>query len=249
MDTKDILIKDNIYITTDSGKVSSIAEKDVSIVLLGYHNADILSNINDKTDKIFFITKEKLDIKKENVVVKKKITKFLIKNSKKIVVLINLDDNYDNAKHIIKNIIVLKNICELYNIKLENKNCIGIINDNNSPYFYDVLIALRAMYMSDINERLSYVYDEACDYLDLQFKTNNYCEFLDDDTCMANRNGSAAHSEMGCCYSFTYGNLFSAELIQNMGICKYLDCKTCSTKCASCKMFTCKALKEKRNKI
>ena len=253
MDTKDILINDKTYISSDINEISNYTDKDVSVVLLGFSNIDVLSNVNGIIDKTIIITKEEIKVNGENIQVKNRITKSLIRNLKKIIVLINLDDNYENTKYIIKNYIKLKNIIEIYKIKfgkrIGNKTCIGIVNSNNSAYLNDIIVSIKAMNKKEIDERLSYVYDEACDYLDSQFRTNNYCEFHADDTCIANRNGTAAHSEMGCCYSFKYGSLFSKDLIQNLGICEHLDCKSCSTKCMSCKMFTCKELKSKRNRI
>ena len=54
---------------------------------------------------------------------------------------------------------------------------------------------------------------------------------------------------MGCCYSFEYCNFFETKFIKNIKLCEHLINKTCSTKCITCKLFTCKYLKEKHIKF
>lgn len=83
------------------------------------------------------------------------------------------------------------------------------------------------------------IYDEMCDYLDNEFKKNNYCDFQN-DKCIANRNGASVHDIMGCCYSFD-----NKMIISNVRVCKHLKDKKCEIKCLTCKLFVCKYLKKK----
>ena len=51
---------------------------------------------------------------------------------------------------------------------------------------------------------------------------------------------------MGCCYTFKYSpNPFAKELLTNVKQCHFLNCKKCSIKSISCKLFTCKSLQKK----
>ena len=89
-----------------------------------------------------------------------------------------------------------------------------------------------------------YIYDTVCEYLDNQFCKGNICDFKNDQ-CIANRENKTARKDMGCCYSFEYCKVFDPRFIKNVKLCQHLKDKTCSTKCITCKLFTCKYLKER----
>ena len=79
-----------------------------------------------------------------------------------------------------------------------------------------------------------YIYDKICEYLDNEFINKNLCNF-ENDKCIAKRNTNCT---MGCCHNFK--SLFSNNLV----VCKYLQNKTCSAHCLSCKLFTCDYLQK-----
>lgn len=106
----------------------------------------------------------------------------------------------------------------------------------------------EALGIADAKERYEYVYDALCDYLDNEFKTNNYCGFID-NKCVAVREGKtdrftklAGKDSIGCCSSYDLGIGLS---ICNLKTCIHLGDMGCNTKCVSCKFYTCKYLREK----
>ena len=98
--------------------------------------------------------------------------------------------------------------------------------------------------LKNFMKQYTLIYENVCDYLDNQFREKNICDFKN-DKCIANRENKTAHSIMGCCYSFEYCSLFSPQFIKNEHLCKYQQNRNCTTKCITCKLFTCKYLKEK----
>lgn len=94
--------------------------------------------------------------------------------------------------------------------------------------------------IKNTEQRYSYIYDSVCDYLDTEFVKRNYCDFRNDQ-CIANRLGVSKKDIMGCCYSFDNKGGFYF----NHRLCPYLENKKCTEKCITCKLFTCKYLKEK----
>ena len=122
-------------------------------------------------------------------------------------------------------------------IKRKNKellnNCFQIIVFNyqkdNEQNIIDLIRSIKVMLLPTILEKYEYIYDTVCDFLDNEFICKNICEFKN-DKCIAKRNFNIT---CGCCRH--YKSLFSNQLIQ----CEYLINKRCSTKCLTCKMFTC----------
>ena len=103
---------------------------------------------------------------------------------------------------------------------------------------------IKALLMNDTREQYEFVYDTVCDYLDSQFNQCNLCDFKNDQ-CIANRTKSTKRETMGCCYSFDYAGFFDYRLIKNVKLCQYMQNRTCATKNITCKLFTCKYLKDK----
>lgn len=91
----------------------------------------------------------------------------------------------------------------------------------------------KVLDISDKSERLSYLYDLICDYLDNEFRTKNICDF-NCGLCkrrrdLMERNIKKETYLNGCCYSYRKGRL-----------CEYLDSeKGCQIKNIGCKLFTC----------
>lgn len=106
----------------------------------------------------------------------------------------------------------------------------------------------EALNIADTKTRYEYVYDALCDYLDKEFRVNNYCDFID-NKCVAVREGKtdkftrlAGKDCIGCCSSYDLGIGLS---ICNLRTCIHLGDKGCNTKCVSCKLYACKYLREK----
>lgn len=87
-------------------------------------------------------------------------------------------------------------------------------------------------------EKYNKIYDRACNYLDNEFRTKNICDFKN-DICISRRNFKSNPKNYpliyGCC--FTKGR-----------VCPNLINYSCSIKCLSCKLFTCRYLTKKHIK-
>ena len=93
-----------------------------------------------------------------------------------------------------------------------------IINhDPNNQKQIDFIHGINAIFHNNLYDMYNYIYDITCDYLDFQFASNNWCNFQN-NICAAGR-------KMGCC--------------RKLRLCKHLKNNSCSTRCISCKLFTC----------
>ncbi len=99
---------------------------------------------------------------------------------------------------------------------------------------------LKVVFIKDINEKNSYIYDLACDYFDNLFREKNLCAFKD-DACSCQRACKTKHTTMGCCYAFYYRKYDGIPVYT--GECPHLTPTGCDTKCLGCKIFTCRYLK------
>ncbi|MBR7172329.1 MAG: hypothetical protein IKD36_00870 [Clostridia bacterium] len=77
------------------------------------------------------------------------------------------------------------------------------------------------------HERLGSAVNYACDYLDKENTINNMCDFKD-NKCIKHRE-KKIDKATGCCPPF----------------CKYTECKTCTVKNLSCKLFMCDYLEDR----
>ena len=122
--------------------------------------------------------------------------------------------------------------CNGFQIKYILSNC----ND-------DLLIAIKATFISDTKDRYLYLYDNIFKSLDTLWKKSNPCKFCN-DVCIASKNHKAAHKENGCCYSFDYSKSIF-KFIDDVKVCKYLgEDKRCATENISCKFFVCNYLRK-----
>ena len=166
----------------------------------------------------------------------------------------SLNNKEYSTKEDLNNLInYLKKLESKLNLQLglftDNSNFLGFIEHSIcSQYLDDFINALRCLFIADKSLQYAYIYDTVCEYLDTQFCKNKICDFQN-DKCIANRAHLTAHEDMGCCYSFEYCNFFETKFIKNIKLCEHLINKTCSTKCITCKLFTCKYLKEKHIKF
>ncbi len=166
----------------------------------------------------------------------------------------------DNCKF--KNVLVIKDIenmninqlkKKIYELKrvlrgkgnheeiIQNRNVICVIcaSDLENENLKSLLISLKAIFIKDKLERYTYLYNEACDFLDRKFEENNYCDFKD-DICVAKRYCNSNRKKMGCCYHFD-----SRKIFGKLVLCEHLVNRRCDTKCISCKLVTCDYLNVK----
>lgn len=150
---------------------------------------------------------------------------------------------------------ILKKLFFLNQKALRNKLNIGIRNDKYTIIGYvfnldhsnqkqlDFISAINAIFHNTTYDMYNYIYDTVCDYLDSQFMKENLCDFKD-DKCGEKRNAS---SLTGCCHHYKNKFLGPLTFKSNFVLCEYFDknLKCCTTKCISCKLFTCDYLEKK----
>lgn len=136
---------------------------------------------------------------------------------------------------------------------LKENNALGIVNENkqilaniftsklaNSGYISIIEISelIKSLTYKNKAELESHIYDLLCDKLEKYISEYNYCLFCD-NKCIAQRdelndNDWPKNEYNGCCYN-----------ISKKVECKYLNCKSCEITCISCRLFTCKYLKDR----
>ena len=203
---------------------------------------------NNVFDKLIIIKNFKNRVRKKRLFHRKYFFKGALEHVKKrIFIIISLPDKYNEYKKLIKNLIKLRKICLKLNIEWENlmddHNIVGYIVGQDSKYIQDIVNVFRVLLLNDQKQQYEFIYDITCQYLDSQFKNKNLCDFRNDQ-CIANRNKTTSHCDMGCCYSFEYAHFWEPTFIKNVKLCKHFQNKSCSTTCISCKMFTCKDLRK-----
>ena len=82
-----------------------------------------------------------------------------------------------------------------------------------------------AINLSSKKERLDFIYDKVCDYLDSDFLGKNKCEFLKDQ-CIADR-AKPYYKNCGCCRA------------KSGEVCEYLKDGHCTIRNLGCKFFIC----------
>lgn len=237
---------------------ANIVEINKKVLVYNHINEKIIDDISTYTDIITFdkyytnknviMTEFLYANKGRKVSTRSKISRNDLKRlSKRIFLIIKIYDDYNYIKFVIKSLIILKKLCEelKINIGVSTKNGICIANiQNESIYFDDIVSAIKSIYMYNEQEQHEFIYDTVCNYLDSKFRENSFCDFKK-DKCIASRNRQTFHDKMGCCYSFEYAAFWSTQFIKDVKLCEHMKNKECDTKCISCKMFTCKYLKEK----
>ena len=118
----------------------------------------------------------------------------------------------------------------------DNKNIIGNIEfkKGSKNLFYAVESSINAVNISDRKERLYYIYNESCKYLDREVVEKNICGFMN-DKCSAKRNTNCT---MGCCHHFPHKKI-GIFLNEKLELCEYQKDKRCTANCIACKMFMC----------
>lgn len=121
------------------------------------------------------------------------------------------------------------------NMVILNQENIGINNKN----FDELKVTNALSELKTEKDKIEYLYDKACEYLDNECRRLNYCDFKD-DVCIAKRNPCRGEEvKMGCCY---HVKIFSFKKHKR---CEFLQDRKCTAQCFACKLFTCDAVKEK----
>lgn len=146
----------------------------------------------------------------------------------------------------------LKCIKKLLKLEKSNTQFLSVYNNLNIKYVVtnytdEILDALKAICITDIKERYTFIYRSVYNSLSKIWIKNNPCNFCN-NKCIATRTNKFINQDDGCCYSFEYTKtLFSTSLIKNKKKCKYLNQdKSCATRNISCKLFVCNYLKKSR---
>lgn len=185
-----------------------------------------IEHIDDKIPNIYFLSNIKCNL---NYKIKlQKINKMSIDNNEVLAFVLDCDNIEKEKNKIFRKI---KHIKRKNKELLNNYFQVTVFNyqKDNEQNIIDLIRSIKVMLLPTILEKYEYIYDTVCDFLDNEFICKNICEFKN-DKCIAKRNYNIT---CGCCRH--YKSLFSNQLIQ----CEYLIDKQCSTKCLTCKMFTC----------
>ena len=114
----------------------------------------------------------------------------------------------------------------------------------SDQYEFSIWVAIIVAQIENREERMNYLYDEICYYLDNVCVINNLCNF-ENDKCFAKRNTDAT---MGCCHHYPnkkFGLLYQTKMVP----CEYLGENGCTTKSIGCKMFMCDEINKKGYKF
>ena len=161
------------------------------------------------------------------------------------------DDKFKNIVFVFRNInkdiglkVIDKIICEVKKIerKLKNKDIKAYVyfENCNSNYIPFIITSTLLLNIYEKRERIDFLYDSICEYLDDIVVKNNVCGF-ENDKCIAKRNTNCT---MGCCHHFN--NIYFGLLYEKkMHLCEYQKDKSCTAKCLTCKMYMCDTLKKK----
>ncbi len=155
-----------------------------------------------------------------------------------------------NIEKIIKLMVGIQRFCISNNIrlgvddennkvKIANIYCRDInINTNNSQTILELSKLIHTLGITDKKDRLSYIYDSLCSYLEEDITLYSYCNFSE-NKCIAqrdplNKTGWPKNKYNGCCFD-----------IEGKKDCEHLLDKSCKIECISCRLFTCKYLKDR----
>lgn len=141
-----------------------------------------------------------------------------VKNNKEIIIKIDFSSlvfNKKTAKKMIRKFSWIRRKADFLKryVKVEGfcKNKADL-QDINNQYEFEICVAMIAIQIEDKKERYDYLYDEICYYLDYVCRTQNLCDFKNNQ-CFAKQNTNVV---MGCCHHFPnkkVGILYQKNLI------------------------------------
>lgn len=171
-----------------------------------------------------------------------------LKKYNQIVFNIKFDnENVKSTMKIIKKIKRYAFFANLYKKKIGFKNeennilaNIKVVNNKENLYF-SIISTLEAMTLKDKKERITYIYRQACKYLDKEIVEKNVCGFYN-DKCFVKKDSEMT---MGCCHHYPHKRtgIFRNEKLQ---LCEYQINKRCTANCLPCKLYMCDELRKKR---
>lgn len=243
-----IQIIDNYYsvLYVNERDIAQYLNSDTTLIYISekLENDNEIIRCSNLASNVIVVSKKYLKISQKKIDFYKNVNSRLEKNlNDNIVLFIELNDNYSNARYIVKNLIKLFKIIPEIRERFINLNSditlFMIIKDNHSKFLGDIKNSLKAILIKDVYIRNEFIYDTVCDYLDSKFKGCNVCDFKD-DKCAANRAGRINHSIMGCCHSFEYAKFYEFGVLKNVKLCEHMKDRHCTTKNISCKLYTCR---------
>ncbi len=127
---------------------------------------------------------------------------------------------------------LMKKIDKLHSKKI-SCNVYGANDANYITEFFEIVTMLN---LKSNDKRLDFVYDLVCEKMERDIARYNYCLFESNNKCIAQRDNAKwpENKENGCCFE-----------IGKKRECQYLSNKSCRIKCVSCRVFTCKYLKDR----
>lgn len=134
-----------------------------------------------------------------------------------------------------KKIIKIYKYSKRHKIKIKDIYLINYDKNINNNYMISELDHLISIYLLDEEQRINYIYDYMCSYLDSEFIRFNLCDFKD-NKCVSRRDLECS----GCKNPVTYGCCYTKGRV-----CPNLINYRCTIKSLPCKFFTCRYL-EKR---
>lgn len=188
-------------------------------------------------------SKEKFKEKYENIIFiqdKKAFSK--LKKCKEINLFFdfeNLNLNKKNTSKYIKKIKKIGNFISNNKIRFDIINKLEIEKTKNEFECF-LLISAECIKIENKKDRVEFLYDKICEFLDYQFSSKNLCDFKN-NMCFAKRKYG---KEMGCCHH--YKNAISGIIFEkNLELCEFQKDKSCKAKCITCKMFVCDEIAKK----
>lgn len=112
----------------------------------------------------------------------------------------------------------------------------NVYGENDNNYITEFFEIIALLNLKTNGERLNFVYDLVCEKMERDISRYGYCLFESNNKCIAQRdNAKWPENEInGCCFE-----------IGKKRECQYLGDKKCKIKCVSCRVFTCKYLKDR----
>lgn len=152
----------------------------------------------------------------------KKISyKELKNNIHKVLYLDEFDYSYDL---IVASIPRIKRICKWYHVLFK-------VSERKPRNINSLKDIEKAINMKNKRERIEFIYDKVCDYLDDDFIKKNKCLFKNNQ-CISDRSKNY-DKNCGCCRS------------RNGELCQYLKDGRCTIRNMGCKFFVCPTLKKR----
>ena len=107
--------------------------------------------------------------------------------------------------------------------------------ESNMPYISELTDILNLTTIKKYKDKCEYIYDSICEELESDIDRYNYCLFKG-NKCIAQRENTPwpKNDTNGCCFDL------------NKKIpCEHLKCISCDITCISCRLFTCRYLKDR----